>query len=211
MATIPSNKSHPPHARPNHPLPNPHLRTRAGIRRRRHAWLDSHSRRFDLFINNQWTPPAESRYLTATNPARGEALAQVADASAPDIDAAVTAARAAYGTWSALSPHQRARHLYAIARNIQKHARLLAVLESLDNGKPIREARDIDVPLVARHFYHHAGWAQLLDSEFSDYQPLGVVGQVIPWNFPLLMLAWKSRRRWPRATRSSSSRRPTRR
>ena len=156
-----------------------------------HAWLDAHDRRFDLFINNQWAPPEDGRYLTAANPARGEPLAEFADASAPDIDAAVTAARVAYGAWSALRPHQRARHLYAIARNVQKHARLLAVLESLDNGKPIREARDIDVPLVARHFYHHAGWAQLLDTEMRDYQPLGVVGQVIPWNFPLLMLAWK--------------------
>ena len=155
------------------------------------AWLDAHDRRFDLFINNRWAAPAEGRYLAVSNPARGEELAQVADASPPDIDAAVSAARGAYGAWSALSPHQRARHLYAIARNVQKHARLLAVLESLDNGKPIREARDIDVPLVARHFYHHAGWAQLLNSEFSDYSPLGVVGQVIPWNFPLLMLAWK--------------------
>ncbi len=155
------------------------------------AWLDAHDRRFDLFINNRWAAPADGRYLAVSNPARGEELAQVADASPPDIDAAVSAAREAYGAWSALSPHQRARHLYAIVRNVQKHARLLAVLESLDNGKPIREARDIDVPLVARHFYHHAGWAQLLNSEFSDYSPLGVVGQVIPWNFPLLMLAWK--------------------
>ena len=155
------------------------------------AWLESHDRRFELFINNEWAAPAEGRYLAVSNPARGEELAQVADASPPDIDAAVSAAREAYETWSALSPHRRARHLYAIARNVQKHARLLAVLESLDNGKPIRESRDIDVPLVARHFYHHAGWAQLLDSEFGDYQPLGVVGQVIPWNFPLLMLAWK--------------------
>ncbi len=155
------------------------------------AWLDAHNRRFDLFIDNRWAAPSEGRYLAVSNPARGEELAQVADAGAADIDAAVAAARAACGRWSALSPHQRARHLYAIARNVQKHARLLAVLESLDNGKPIREARDIDVPLVARHFYHHAGWAQLLESELRDYQPLGVVGQVIPWNFPLLMLAWK--------------------
>ena len=155
------------------------------------AWLDSHKRHFDLFINNQWTPPAEGNSLAISNPARGETLASVADASAPDIAAAVSAARNAYETWSALSPHQRARHLYAIARNVQKHARLLAVVESLDNGKPIRESRDIDIPLVARHFYYHAGWAQLLNSELRDYQPLGVVGQVIPWNFPLLMLAWK--------------------
>ena len=155
------------------------------------AWLDSHGRKFDLFINNNWVAPAEGDYFTVSNPARGKALAQAADASTADIDAAVSAARAAYETWSALSPHQRARHLYAIARNMQKHARLLAVVESLDNGKPIRESRDIDVPLAARHFYYHAGWAQLMNTELRDYQSLGVIGQVIPWNFPLLMLAWK--------------------
>ncbi len=155
------------------------------------AWLDSHGRKFDLFINNNWVAPAEGNFLPVSNPARGETLAQAADASAIDIDAAVSAARAAYETWSALRPHQRARHLYAIARNMQKHARLLAVVESLDNGKPIRESRDIDVPLAARHFYYHAGWAQLMDTELRDYQSLGVIGQVIPWNFPLLMLAWK--------------------
>ena len=155
------------------------------------AWLDSHARKFDLFINNKWVAPAEGKTLTVSNPARGETLAQAADASAADIDAAVSAARAAYETWSTLSPHQRARHLYAIARNMLKHARLLAVVESLDNGKPIRESRDIDVPLAARHFYYHAGWAQLVNTELRDYQSLGVIGQVIPWNFPLLMLAWK--------------------
>ncbi len=155
------------------------------------AWLDARKRHFDLFINNRWVPPAEGKTLTVSNPAREETLAQVADASAADIEAAVKAARGAYQTWSALSPHQRARHLYAIARNVQKHARLLAVVESLDNGKAIRESRDIDIPLVARHFYYHAGWAQLMGSELRDYQSLGVVGQVIPWNFPLLMLAWK--------------------
>ena len=148
------------------------------------AWLDAHDRKFDLFINNSWAAPAEGNYLPVSNPARGEPLAQVADASAADIDAAVSAARSAYKSWSALSPHQRARHIYAIARNIQKHARLLAVVESLDNGKPIRESRDIDVPLVARHFYHHAGWAQLLDSELRDYRSLGVVGQIIPLELP---------------------------
>ncbi len=155
------------------------------------AWLDARKRHFDLFINNRWVPPAEGKTLTVSNPAREETLAQVADASAADIDAAVKAAREAYQSWSALSPHQRARHLYAIARNVQKHARLLAVVESLDNGKAIRESRDIDIPLAARHFYYHAGWAQLMGSELRDYQSLGVVGQVIPWNFPLLMLAWK--------------------
>jgi len=155
------------------------------------AWLDAHERKFDLFVNNAWSASAEGNTLAVSNPARGEPLAQVADASAADIEAAVKAARSAYLTWSALKPHQRARHLYAIARNIQKHARLLAVVESLDNGKPIREARDIDVPLAARHFYYHAGWAQLMETELHDYKSLGVVGQVIPWNFPLLMLAWK--------------------
>src|SRR5208337_3366993 len=104
---------------------------------------------------------------------------------------AVKAARAALAPWQALKPHVRARYLYAIARLVQKHSRLLAVLETMDNGKPIRESRDIDIPLVARHFYHHAGWAQLLDREFPGYEPCGVVGQIIPWNFPLLMLAWK--------------------
>lgn len=155
------------------------------------AWLDAHDGSFDLFINNNWVPPANGGYLSTSNPAREQPLARVADASSADIDAAVAVARSAFSSWSTLRPHQRARHLYAIARNIQKHARLLAVVESLDNGKPIRESRDIDVPLAARHFYHHAGWAQLLESELHDYQPLGVVGQVIPWNFPLLMLAWK--------------------
>lgn len=155
------------------------------------AWLDAHNQQFDLFINNQWVKPAEDSYLSVANPATGQALAKVADAKAGDIDKAVKAARKAFKSWSALSPHQRARHMYAISRNIQKHQRLLSVVESMDNGKPIRESRDIDIPLVARHFYHNAGWAQLMDTEMRDYQPVGVVGQVIPWNFPLLMLAWK--------------------
>src|SRR3989304_5652894 len=125
------------------------------------------------------------------NPAPGQPIARVAQAGPKDVDAAVRAARKALGSWSALSGHARALHLYAIARWIQKHSRLFAVLESLDNGKPIRESRDIDIPLVVRHFYHHAGWAELMDPELADYAPLGVVGQIIPWNFPLLMLAWK--------------------
>ena len=107
------------------------------------------------------------------------------------MDRAVRAARKAQPEWSALGGHGRARYLYAIARQIQKHSRLFAVLESLDNGKPIRESRDIDIPLVARHFYHHAGWAQLMERELPGRVPVGVIGQIIPWNFPLLMLAWK--------------------
>src|SRR5258705_9635884 len=118
-------------------------------------------------------------------------MAGVTNAIAADVDTAVAAAGRALSGWKALSGHARARHLYALARGVQKHSRLLAVLESMDNGKSIRETRDIDVPLVARHFYHHAGWAQLLDSEFAGYEAIGVIGQIIPWNFPLLMLAWK--------------------
>ncbi|WP_374426690.1 aldehyde dehydrogenase family protein, partial [Paracoccus sp. (in: a-proteobacteria)] len=125
------------------------------------------------------------------NPATGKVIARVSQGGASDVDAAVKAARAAQGKWAALSGHDRARHLYALARHIQQHARLLAVLETLDNGKPIRESRDIDIPLVIRHFYHHAGWAEIMADEFPGAAPHGVCGQVIPWNFPLLMLAWK--------------------
>jgi len=154
-------------------------------------WLDSHSRRFGHFINGKFQPPAEGKYFDTTDPSTNEKIAEISQGSAADIDAAVNAARAALPAWQELSGHQRARFLYALARQIQKHSRRLAVLETLDNGKPIRESRDIDIPLVARHFYHHAGWAQLLASEFPGYEPCGVVGQIIPWNFPLLMLAWK--------------------
>jgi aldehyde dehydrogenase (NAD+) len=155
------------------------------------TWLDEHDRKLKLFINNQWTAPNSGAYFESRTPANGEKFADVADGNASDVDAAVQAARAAFDPWSKLSGHARARYLYAIARHIQKHSRLLAVMESLDNGKPIRESRDIDVPLVARHFYYHAGWAQLQETRLAEYQPLGVIGQVIPWNFPLLMLAWK--------------------
>ena len=154
------------------------------------AWIQERTP-FNLFINNQWVKPAGGQYIDSINPATGKRLAQVAAATSADVDAAVAAARAAFETWSKAPGHVRARYMYAIARHIQKHSRLLAVLESLDNGKPIRETRDIDIPLVARHFYYHAGWAQLMESELPGYQPVGVVGQIIPWNFPLLMLAWK--------------------
>jgi len=155
------------------------------------SWLDRHGRRFAHFINGQWHPPAAGEYFDTVDPSNGEKLAAVAQGSVADIDAAVKAAREASPKWQSLTSHARARYLYALARLVQKHSRLLAVLETMDNGKPIRESRDIDIPLVARHFYYHAGWAQLLEQEFSEYVPCGVVGQIIPWNFPLLMLAWK--------------------
>ncbi len=153
-------------------------------------WLKEHQP-FGLFINGQWVKPASGNYLDTINPSTGKPLAQVAAANSNDVDAAVAAARVAAETWSKTPGHTRARYLYAIARHIQKHSRLLAVLESMDNGKPIRETRDLDIPLVARHFYYHAGWAQLMASELPGYEPVGVVGQIIPWNFPLLMLSWK--------------------
>jgi aldehyde dehydrogenase (NAD+) len=155
------------------------------------AWLERHGRHFGHFIGGAWQSPAAGEYFDTLDPSTGEKLASVAQGSAADIDAAVKAARAASSTWRALTPHARARYLYALARLLQKHSRLFAVLETIDNGKPIRESRDIDIPLVVRHFYHHAGWAQLLESEFPEYVACGVVGQIIPWNFPLLMLAWK--------------------
>src|SRR5256884_5699737 len=146
---------------------------------------------FGLFINNQWVKPASGQYLESINPSTGKPLAQIAAANSADVDIAVAAARTAFESWGQTPGHVRARYLYAIARHIQKHSRLLAVLESLDNGKSIRETRDLDIPLVARHLPHHAGWAQLAESEFAGYGPVGVVGQIVPWNFPLLMVAWK--------------------
>jgi aldehyde dehydrogenase (NAD+) len=153
-------------------------------------WLEAHGRRFGLFIAGKWTP-GEGETFETMNPATGKPLARLTQATAGEVDRAVRAARKAQPAWWALGGHARARHLYAIARQVQKHSRFFAVLESLDNGKPIRESRDIDIPLVARHFYHHAGWAQLMEQELPDRVPVGVIGQIIPWNFPLLMLAWK--------------------
>ncbi len=155
------------------------------------AWLDEHNRKFGLFINNEWVTPKGAKYLASHDPSNGELLAETVQAGQKEVDAAVAAARTAFESWSKTPGVIRARYMYAIARNIQKHHRLLAVLESMDNGKPIRESRDIDVPLLARHFSYYAGWAQLMETELRDYQPVGVVGQIIPWNFPLLMLAWK--------------------
>jgi aldehyde dehydrogenase (NAD+) len=154
-------------------------------------WLDRHHRRFGLFLNGAWAKPSTGEYATTSDPSIGDTLAEVALGSIDDVNAAVVAARKALPAWQALTGHERARFLYALARQVQKHSRRLAVLETMDNGKPIRESRDIDIPLVARHFYHHAGWAQLLEQEFPQYTAVGVVAQVIPWNFPLLMFAWK--------------------
>ncbi|MEO8560648.1 MAG: aldehyde dehydrogenase family protein [bacterium] len=152
-------------------------------------WLEKHDAKFGHYIAGAWTKP--SSLFEVNNPATGKRIAQVSQGSRKDVDAAVKAARKALPAWQALGGHGRARYLYALARAVQRNSRLLAVLESMDNGKSIRETRDIDVPLVARHFYHHAGWAQLMESEFAGHHGAGVVGQIIPWNFPLLMMAWK--------------------
>ena len=154
-------------------------------------WIEAHGGAFDLFVDGRWMPPANGQRFETLNPATAKPLASVAQAGDADVDAAVAAARRAQPGWWAIGGHARARYLYAIARQLQKHSRFFSVLETLDNGKPIRESRDIDVPLVARHFYHHAGWAQLMADELPGRVPVGVVGQIIPWNFPLLMLAWK--------------------
>jgi len=153
------------------------------------AWLEKHNRKFGHFIDGSFGKPAKG--FASKNPATGEHLATLTQGTEKHVEAAVKAARKAQPEWAALSGHQRARYLYALARLLQKHARLFAVLETLDNGKPIRESRDIDIPLAQRHFYYHAGMAQLAPSELPDRAPLGVAGQIIPWNFPLLMLAWK--------------------
>ena len=154
-------------------------------------WLKGHKAKFGLFINGKWSKAKSGKIFGTDNPATGEKLASISVAGKSDVDSAVSAAKKAFPVWQTLSGHERARYLYALARQIQKHARLFAVLETLDNGKTIRETRDIDIPLVIRHFYHHAGWAQLLENEFPEHTAIGPVGQIIPWNFPLLMLSWK--------------------
>jgi aldehyde dehydrogenase (NAD+) len=154
-------------------------------------WYAGRDNKLLHFIGGKWQQAASGEFFETRNPATNTVLAQVADGAEEDCNRAVAAAASAASAWAELSGHQRARYLYAIARQVQKHSRLFAVLESLDNGKPIRESRDIDIPLVARHFYYHAGWAQVRDRELPGFQALGVVGQIIPWNFPLLMAAWK--------------------
>ena len=145
------------------------------------AWLDQHERRFGHFIGGARIKAVQ--HFDSVNPATGQVIARIAQATPELVDAAVQAAQAALAGWQALGGASRARYLYALARALQKHARLFAVLETLDNGKPIRETRDVDIPLAVRHFYHHAGWAQLLEQEVPGQQALGVVGQIVPWNF----------------------------
>lgn len=154
-------------------------------------FLEAHQRSFDLFIDGTWVKPNSKKYAETHNPSNKEFLAKIAEADETDVDKAVKAATKALPEWVAIGGFERAKYLYAIARQIQKNSRLFAVLETLDNGKPIRETRDIDIPIVARHFYHHAGWAKLMDTEFRDYREVGVVAQIVPWNFPLMMLSWK--------------------
>ena len=154
-------------------------------------WLSKHKKKFNIYVNGKWNKAKSGKYLESIDPCTNKALAKIAISGKSDVNSAVNAASKALSGWKKLGDHGRARFLYAIARQIQKHARLFAVLESLDNGKPIRETRDIDIPLVIRHFYHHAGWAQMKGSELPDQKEVGVIGQIIPWNFPMLMLAWK--------------------
>ncbi len=152
-------------------------------------WIDSYDGSFGHWIDGQRSQAGQ--HFDSINPATGKKLAAIGQGLDSDINAAVSAARNALKPWQELGSNGRARCLYGLARQVQKHARMLAVLETLDNGKPLRETRDVDVPLVVRHFYHHAGWASVLDSEMPNTSAYGVIGQIIPWNFPLLMLAWK--------------------
>ena len=149
---------------------------------------------YGLFIGGEFVAPAEDRYFETINPATEETLSSVALGSDADVDRAVKAARKAYsGTWSKLSAGDRGKYIFRIARILQERAREFAAIESLDGGKPIRESRDIDIPLAAAHFFYYAGWADKLEYAFPGRKPvsLGVAGQIIPWNFPLLMAAWK--------------------
>ena len=149
---------------------------------------------YDLYINGQWQKPLSKKYFDSINPANEEKLSEVAEASVADVNRAVAAARNAYEkTWRKMLPKERAKYIFRIARMVQEKARELAIIESLDGGKPIRESRDFDVPTAANHFFYYAGWADKLEYAFPNRKPssLGVAGQIIPWNFPLLMAAWK--------------------
>jgi aldehyde dehydrogenase (NAD+) len=149
--------------------------------------------RYGLFIGGELVDPASGEWFTTASPANEEPLAEVAQAGAEDVGRAVAAAREAFAGWAKLRPAERAKYLFRIARILQERSRELAVAESLDGGKPIKESRDVDLPLAAAHFFYHAGWADKLEYAFPNRspRPLGVAAQIIPWNFPLLMLAWK--------------------
>ena len=149
---------------------------------------------YELFIDGKWQKPLSKNYFNSVNPADESHLAKIALGNAEDVDLAVLAARRAYDTvWSKLSGAERGKYLFRIARLMQEKAKELAILETLDGGKPIRESRDIDIPLACNHFFYYAGWADKLQEAFAGQQvsALGVAGQITPWNFPLLMLAWK--------------------
>lgn len=189
---------HPTGVKPARPQPAP----AGGELRFGHAWDYSPAPetvkvkiepRYGLFINGEFVKPGAGEYFQTFNPANESVLCEVAQASAKDVDRAVKAARAAHRGWAALAGKERGKYLYRIARRIQERARELAVLETTDGGKPIKESRDVDIPLVAQHFFYHAGWADKLRYAFAgrEPKPLGVCGQIIPWNFPLLMAAWK--------------------
>ena len=149
--------------------------------------------KYGHFINGKFVEPKSGKYMDTVNPATGEKLAKIAVGNAADVDTAVKAARKAFGEWSKLTGAERGKYIFRIARILQERARELAVLETMDGGKPIKEARDVDIPLVAQHFFYNAGWADKLDYVVpgKEVKPLGVCGQIIPWNFPLLMAAWK--------------------
>ncbi len=150
--------------------------------------------KYELFINNEWVKPSSKKYFKTSNPANEEVLSEIAWANDADVDLAVKAARNAYNdVWSKTTPKERSKYIYRIARLMQEQARELSVIETLDAGKPIRESRDIDVPLACNHFFYYAGWADKLEYAFPNQamEALGVAGQIIPWNFPLLMAAWK--------------------
>lgn len=150
-------------------------------------------KQYDLFIDGNFVKPVKGKYFDTINPSNDQKIARVAEATAKDVDKAVKAARKAFKNWSNLSGKERGKYVFRIARLIQERAREFAVIESLDGGKPIRESRDIDIPLAANHFFYYAGWADKLQYAFPDRtpKPIGVAGQIIPWNFPLLMAAWK--------------------
>ena len=150
-------------------------------------------KQYALFIDGKWVAPSSGKYFPSINPADESHIADISHANEKDVDLAVRAARKAFPSWSGLAPSERAKYLFRIARIMQEKSRELAVIETLDGGKPIRESRDIDVPLACNHFFYYAGWADKLAYAFPNRQvePLGVAGQIIPWNFPLLMAAWK--------------------